>query len=703
MSKKIALISFFLYINLISIAQGWEWVRQISGTANDTGHSIDVDNEGNVFVAGRCKWLTTFEDETNPIGPLSIADRDVFVSKYNFQGDLLWAVVAGSEEIGYDLAQCIKADNQGGCYITGIHRNNAIFGNDTIPSQGERDIFVSRIDQNGNFLWTSSIGGPSNDHGFAVETDHNGDVLIGGYLVGPAIASDTIVGYTGQQNGYVAKYDQNTGDLLDIHVIYSQYRTQVRQIVTDDSGNIFFCGGVNGNGVFNGTTFIASNSAAWDDALLVKCDSNLIVDWYQTGGSAKKDLGYDLAVSKNNVYMTGMFTGTATFDTISVTFNSNATTTAEINAAADIFIAAYTQDGDIKWMVTGGGDSLDEGYGIAVSEKEHIYFSGFFDSTITIVDTTLYSTAYSTNMIVGRLDSMGQRVWVHQTGNNAINWARELEIDQHENIFVAGAFYQDLDFGVITHIPQNRDAYGGKFIQSPELGVQILDSAICIGDTLILEFNALTSPVNFQYSELSGFNSWTDSNLVYIIPNSTGNVNISGKMTSSNALFSDSLLVNYNFDIGDIPNPQLINDTIICDTTFIVLSTDLGYSTYNWSNGVSDTNTITVTTNGIYSITVSNQSGCIGSNSVNVTFDDCMGVDDIKSSDYIYIYEGVIYNNSGKNISNIVIYNLAGQVVQSIDMIQQSQNHPLGKLPNGIYLIQYEINNQFVSKKFSAN
>lgn len=703
MFRFLTIVWFILFSFSSGMTQKWEWVRQISGSANDTGHSIDVDLDGNVFVAGRCKWQTTFEDDTNPIGPLLIGDRDVFVSKYSPSGDLLWAKIAGTTELGYDLAQSIKADNLGGCYITGIYRNNSIFGDDTLSSEGERDVFVSRMNDSGDFIWTSTLGGSANDRGYSVEVDANGNVLVGGYVYGLATVDDTIIGTPSQTNGFLARYNSTDGSLMGVIHFSSPYRTVIRQIVVDSNGEIYFCGGVNSYGTFNGTLITSSNSAVWDDALLVKCDSNLNVMWKQTGGSPKFDMAYDLAVSENNIYLCGAYTGTATFDTITSTFNSIAIGTAAINAAADLFVAAYTKTGNIKWFIGAGNEGLDEAFGVAVSDKEHIYFSGYFRDSATVNNTTVYSQNGSTDMMVARLDSLGNTIWVKETGNTAENRGRELEIDQFENIFVTGDFYETLNFDQIQHTPQNRDAFGGKLTQAPEISYAILDSGFCVGDTIILEFTALTSPVNFQYNNSDGAVSWIDSNLIYYIIDSEPIMNISGEMQASNNVLVDSLEILINYAVLNYPLPNLNNDTIICDTTAsIYLYTDEFFNSYSWSNGVVGNDSILVSSSGLYAVTVTDSNNCFGQNEVLVQFSDCLGSaeEELNQTIIFNYYSNTLKNIGAKPAENFQIFSISGKLILNYSVLESGESINLINLTPGVYVAAYKINGNPRHQKF---
>jgi large repetitive protein len=69
--------------------------------------------------------------------------------------------------------------------------------------------------------------------------------------------------------------------------------------------------------------------------------------------------------------------------------------------------------------------------------------------------------------------------------------------------------------------------------------------------------------------------------------------------------------------IDVIPSPVITGNTVFCPGTSTVLSTGI-FNSYNWSNGAT-TQSITVTTAGTYTVTVSNAEGCTSSTSVTTS------------------------------------------------------------------------------------
>ncbi|HNR85275.1 MAG TPA: SBBP repeat-containing protein, partial [Taishania sp.] len=91
-----------------------------------------------------------------------------------------WATKAGGNYS--DEGYSITVDNQGNSYITGYFQNTAIFGSTTFTSNGYYDIFIAKLDANGNYLWAKKAGGNSEDVGSSIAVDSQGNSYVTGYF-----------------------------------------------------------------------------------------------------------------------------------------------------------------------------------------------------------------------------------------------------------------------------------------------------------------------------------------------------------------------------------------------------------------------------------------------------------------------------------------------------------------------------------------
>jgi len=134
------------------------WTRQFGSSSTDTASGVAAD-VGGVYVAGS-------SEGTLP-GQTSAGSTDVFVRKYDAEGNELWTRQFGTSSS--DLALGVAAD-AGGVYVAGW-TGGTLLGQ---TSAGDYDAFVRKYDSEGNELWTRQFGTSSSDGSRGVAADAGG-------------------------------------------------------------------------------------------------------------------------------------------------------------------------------------------------------------------------------------------------------------------------------------------------------------------------------------------------------------------------------------------------------------------------------------------------------------------------------------------------------------------------------------------------
>lgn len=212
-----------------------EWVRPIGGAGHDEGHGIAVDASGNAYITGHYY-------ETVSAGDFSITSAgsaDVFIAKYDTYGHPQWIRTAGSDggERSYDLA----LDNAANVYLTGEFQGTGFFGGVRKQSAGEFDLFVAKYNTDGEFLWVQSAGGSERETGYGIATDPDGDVYVTGAFFGTTAFGNTSTASVGYADAFVAKYDKD-GSFKWMQSLGKPYSDSGRGIALDLLGNVFVTG-----------------------------------------------------------------------------------------------------------------------------------------------------------------------------------------------------------------------------------------------------------------------------------------------------------------------------------------------------------------------------------------------------------------------------------------------------------------------------
>jgi len=430
--KKTFLLFILAICSVALFAQNedWIWANQAGGTNDDTGYSIAVDANGNSYVTGSFFGSATFGTTTLT----SSGYEDIFVAKMDNNGNWLWANKAGGTN--WDYGYGIAVDANGNSYVTGYFWGNATFGTTTLTCSGNFGIFVAKMDINGNWLWAKQTGGTNTDLGQSIAVDANGNSYVTGYFWGNATFGTTTLTSSGQYDIFVAKMDSNGNWLWAKQAGGTSYDDGY-SIAVDDNGNSYVTGYFYGSATFGTTTLTSSGN---EDIFIAKLDSNGNWLWAKKAGGQSNDGGRSITVDDNgNSYVTGVFYGSATFGT----------TTLTSSGYEDIFVAKLDSNGNWLWAKKAGGQSNDGGRSITVDDNGNSYVTGVFEGSATFGTTTLTSSG-SDDIFVAKMDINGNWLWAKQTGGTNTDLGQSIAVDANGNSYITGGFMISAIFGTTT-------------------------------------------------------------------------------------------------------------------------------------------------------------------------------------------------------------------------------------------------------------
>jgi len=431
--KKLSLIIILVLCSIALFAQNvdWFWAKQAGGINDDRGYSIAVDDNGNSYITGDFKEGATFGTTTLT----SSGDSDIFVAKLNSNGNWLWAKQAGGTS--YDYSHSIAVDANGNSYVTGYFEGSANFGTTTLTSSGYIDIFVAKLDSNGNWLWAKQAGGINDDYGYSIAVDAYGNSYVTGFFEGSATFGATNLTSSGDFDIFVAKLDINENWLWAKQAGGTIYDYGL-SIAVDDNGNSYVTGDFYSSSCSFGTTTLTSSGV--DDIFVAKIDYNGNWLWAKQAGGTGLDFGSSITVDDNgNSYVTGYFSYSATFGT----------TTLTSSGVDDIFVAKLNSSGNWLWAKKAGGTSYDEGYSITVDANGYSYITGEFDGSATFGTTTLTSSG-SLDIFVAKIDHNGNWLWAKRAGGSYVDFCYSIAVDANGNSYVTGRFSGCATFGATT-------------------------------------------------------------------------------------------------------------------------------------------------------------------------------------------------------------------------------------------------------------
>lgn len=368
-----------IYVAKYSPSGAFLWVRTAGGTIGDYAHAVTCDGAGNVYLTGEFETTTFF----GSVSMKSSGNNDVFLAKYNTNGDLQWAKKLGGGG-GNDRGLGISIVN-GNIYISGRFQGTAIFSGIKMVSSGGTDIFIAKCNSNGVLQWLRKAGGPGEDEGNAITTDAAGNAYVTGFFSRTANFSGTYVTSKGGSDIFIAKYGPDGG----VHWVKGAgagANDYGMGIMADNAGRVFLTGGFRYTTNFGAATLKSVNGNA--DIFVACYNSSGANIWARKAGGGQNDYGRAIDVDgSSNIYITGNFGNTATFGNKTITGAD----------ATEIYVASYTASGNFRWVLQAGGvkDKADPdrfiemGLSISVDNSRNVYASGTYRSASTFGGTTL--------------------------------------------------------------------------------------------------------------------------------------------------------------------------------------------------------------------------------------------------------------------------------------------------------------------------
>lgn len=227
------------FVTKISPAGNFLWVTTFQGTDGERDNRIAIDSSNNVYVTGGFF-------ETQPVGPFiatSNGGRDIFVVKLNSSGTIEWLRTAGSTYS--DRGNSITVDKYQDIYITGEFRDKLAFGTDSLNNfggPGGRDIFVAKIDKDGNWKWGKKAGSSGgSDRGNRIIHNNAGMLFVTGQVKGEAKFGGHMLYTTDSVQVFAAAID-TSGKWQWVIEAGSGVEDRGNGITADDSCNVYVCG-----------------------------------------------------------------------------------------------------------------------------------------------------------------------------------------------------------------------------------------------------------------------------------------------------------------------------------------------------------------------------------------------------------------------------------------------------------------------------
>ena len=348
-----------------------QWATKMGGTSADVGRKLSMDSDGNVLVTGYyvSNPFTLYNADGTAFGTTlsKSTGYDIFIAKYNTSGMAQWATrISGT---GADYGYGISTDSNGNVLVTGNYESNPLtlynadgtaFGT-TLTNSGGSDVFIAKYNTSGMAQWATRIAGTSNDFGYSISTDSDGNVFAIGY------------------------YQTNSVTLY------------------------------NADGTAFGTTLTNSGGV---DVFIAKYNTSGVVQWATRIAGTGSEYGRGISTdSDGNVFVTGFYQSNPV-----TLYNADGTafsTTLSNSGGQDVFIAKYNTSGAVQWATRIAGTVDENGFSITTDRLGNVLVVGYYESNpLTLYNARWYSLWYNVNQFGSsrHIHSQIQHEWCGSMG-----------------------------------------------------------------------------------------------------------------------------------------------------------------------------------------------------------------------------------------------------------------------------------------------
>ena len=415
----------------------FNWANHAGGSNRTEAFSVDIFNDGSSLICGMFFGTANFG---NSISLSATNDADGYVAKMNADGTFAWATKVGCTSSCRVADVAVLAD--GSSIITGHWNGTASFGSTSLTSNptNYNDVFIAKLDANGNFVWVKQAGGTASDEaaGIAVFADGS-SVVTGGFSGTVNFGVTTLTSTNHLREIFVAKLDSN-GNYIWASKAGGAGHDNVRDLTTIADGSTIITGDYASTASFG--NFSLSEFGGMS-SFVAKLDANGSFVWATKAGENQccssvnaSGFGIEASVDGSSIIATGSFEGECNFgDKIRTSSGSH-----------DIFVTKLDSSGNYVWVVRAGGTSSDIGRSATLLSDGSSLITGQFQGTALFGNYTVSSSG-SNDVFVAKLDVNGTLQWVLKAGGSSSDYPMKIASNDNNEVIAAGIFNQTATFG----------------------------------------------------------------------------------------------------------------------------------------------------------------------------------------------------------------------------------------------------------------
>lgn len=427
--------------SLPATADTTSWISQIGGKGAEVVAAVVETSDQRVCATGTFWSTAEFGAGEHAVKLHTPEAEDIFVACYQANGDLHYAKRFGASR--GDVPRALTALPNGDVLVAGLFTDT--FGLDKssqLNSNGNAEMFLMRLDQQGEVVWSKQFGGKLADSPRALAVSAQGEIVMVGsfeglmtYKVGERVPK---VNSAGARDAVVMKLDKN-GNALWAERFGGNGYDVASAVALRKDGSIIVAGTFQNEVKVDST---ALESRGFRDVYVQALDANGKNLWVQQFGGVHQDNVAGVVVDQQNrIHIAGDFHKTMTF-----------TPTKELISAGstDVYVARLSASGELEQAQRFGGTQIDQVYAMSLADNDGLLLAGHYQGTTDIDPdesvVKLHSpSANNSSGYVLALDANGKHIGSQTLGGLGVEMALGVSPRSNGDIAIVGLFNNDFD------------------------------------------------------------------------------------------------------------------------------------------------------------------------------------------------------------------------------------------------------------------
>jgi hypothetical protein len=370
------------------------WAYRLVGSGDVRIRDVVIDPMSQVGVVGSFEGSADLDPGDGVFQVESKGGHDIFLLRLLADGNLQWGWAGGADD--NDIGYAIATDELSRLYITGEFEGTIRFQSGESPtyeqtSVGGTDIFFLRFNNGGTLAWARTMGGPEDDAGSDIAVDARRNVYVVGTFADEAdldpLWTATEIRSHGRDDIFLTMVPEVGNFSWQTYFGGAGDEGNARLLVEPD-GSLYVAGEFSQSANFNVRGDNGRlDSRGLNDIFVVRLAANRDFQWAFNLGSTQNDRLAGIAQDGfKSLYVLGAFG-----DTLDLEPGSGETLLVS-SGAADIFLAKYTQQGQLLRGQNMVNTQEDRARDLAVDSSGNVIIGGEYSGSIEFAPDFSLST-----------------------------------------------------------------------------------------------------------------------------------------------------------------------------------------------------------------------------------------------------------------------------------------------------------------------